>query len=155
MYKKAFFSRPPLKNTSSTRKNRQEKIPRNVRNALGSMWNTDSMDTIRTQRYAETAAIFSLFLCFGSMHMKMGIMRTARLIRSWKTLQASSFIFPSFQPVMIIGVFALLVKIAGHGHHLPAGHLKTGFLQGLHMVQVHDIALVAAQKLRKTLQLLL
>ena len=34
----------------------------------------------------------SLFFCFGSRQRKMGIMRTDRLIRSWKTLQAASFI---------------------------------------------------------------
>ena len=35
MYKKAFFSRPPLKNTSNTRKNRQEKSPHTRRYQRG------------------------------------------------------------------------------------------------------------------------
>lgn len=55
---------------------------------------------------------------------KIGIIRTARLIRFIKTVHAASFIGTSLQTVMVIGILALFIKVPGYGNHLPVPHVK-------------------------------
>ena len=48
---------------------------------------------------------------------------------------------------MVVGILTLFIKIPGNGNHLPILHVKTGILQLIHIVQIHKVALVAAQEL--------
>ena len=87
-----------------------------------------------TQRYTDTAAMFSRFFFLGSRQTKIGIMRTARLIRFNMTLHAASFISASFQLKMVEYMFAFFIKIGGNRHQVSVGHHKARVFQSFHMV---------------------